>query len=433
MTPGIRRGFARGRKGDAMRVLQWACCVLTMTMLVDPATVRGQLLQGIPRSPIETMGGSTERMPEGVYLMPWLATGVVYDDNVFFSTRDRRQEDVFLRVTPGLQASYQSTRLTAIANYRFDSEVYNKFSELSTVQQRQFGTVELRGRLSNNLNLNGIMGYAQTRTPYELNFLTSAQTARFETERFFINPSTEYRIDSLTKFRGEYAFSKDIFADEVNINSHIFNLGLERKVSAHDWIGPAYVGRHFTFGGNLESPIAGFIGGNAEDVTSHAFLLSWAHDFTTDTRLDVRAGPRFTNGSLDDRPEAYVGLRRRIPNGEVTLGYTSALTTIIGTVGATRTDSVGVRVVYEPVKHFTLTAAPSAAWVKSSSFQGTIYTAYVEAAYQFNKYVTAKGSAYFSYQESDFFTDGVVTAENVVIPRNVYWLRLEFTYPSRWQ
>jgi hypothetical protein len=47
--------------------------------------------------------------------------------------------------------------------------------------------------------------------------------------------------------------------------------------------------------------------------------------------------------------------------------------------------------------------------------------------------VTAKGSAYFSYQESDFFTDGVVTAENVVIPRNVYWLRLEFTYPSRWQ
>ena len=50
MTTGIRRGFARGRKGDAMRVLQWACCVLTMTMLVDPATVRAQLLQGIPRT-----------------------------------------------------------------------------------------------------------------------------------------------------------------------------------------------------------------------------------------------------------------------------------------------------------------------------------------------------------------------------------------------
>ena len=211
----IRRGFARGRKGDAMRVLQWACCVLTMTMLVDPATVRAQLLQGIPRSPIETMSGSTERMPEGIYLMPWLATGVVYDDNVFFSTRDRRQEDVFLRVTPGLQGSYQSTRLTVIANYRFDSEVYNKFSELSTVQQRQFGTVELRGRPSNNLNLNGIVGYAQTRTPYELNFLTSAQTARFKTERILHQSERRVPHRFVDQISRRVRFFKDIFADEV--------------------------------------------------------------------------------------------------------------------------------------------------------------------------------------------------------------------------
>jgi hypothetical protein len=416
-----------------MRTLRLASCGLFLSLLLHVDTASAQLVQGIPRSPIETLGGSTEKMPEGVYIMPWLATGVVYDDNVFFTTRDRKQEDVFLRVTPGLQGSYQSTPLTVIANYRFDSEVYNKQHDLNNVVQRQFGTVELRGRPSNALNLNLLTGYAQTNTPFELNFLTSAQAARFETERYFVNPNAEYRMDALTRFRGEYAYSKDIFADEVDINSHIFNLGMERRVGTHDWIGPAYVGRHFTFGGNLESPIAGFIGGNPENVTSHAFLVSWAHDFSADTRLDVRAGPRITNGELDDRPEAYVAIRRRIHNGEVSLGYTSALTTIIGTVGATQTDSVGVRFVYEPVRHLTFTLAPTAAWVRSSSFRGTIYTGYVEAAYQFNKYVTAKGSAYFSYQNSDFITDGMVTAENVIIPRNVYWFRLEFTYPSRWQ
>jgi hypothetical protein len=391
-----------------------------------------QLMQGIPRSPIEMMSGSTERMPEGVYIMPWIATGVVYDDNVFFTTRDRKQGDAFLRVTPGLQGSYQSTPFTLIANYRFDSEVYNKQHDLTNAQQRQFATLDFRGRPSNNLNLNLLTGYAQTHTPFELNVLTSAQAARFETERFFANPSAEYRMDALTRFRGEYGFSKDIFSGEVEINSHIFNLAMERRVGTHDWIGPGYVGRHFTFGGNLTSPIAGFIGGNPENVTSHAPLVTWAHDFTADTRLDVRAGPRFTNGVLDDRPEAYVGLRRRITNGELTLGYTSALTTIIGTVGATQTDSVGARFVYEPVRHLTFTTAATAAWIKSSAFRGTIYTGYVEAAYQFNKYVTAKGSGYFSYQQSDFFTDGVMTAENVIIPRNVYWLRLEFTYPTRW-
>ena len=406
---------------------------LLILMLLNTNTVSAQLMQGIPRSPLQTLSGSTEKMPEGVYLMPWIAAGVVYDDNLFFTTRDRRQEDVFLRVTPGLQGSYQSTPITVIANYRFDSEVYNKFSDLNNAQQRQFGTVELRGRPSNHLNVNGIVGYAQTNTPYELNFLTSAQAARFKTERYFVNPSTEYRFDAVTRFRGEYAYSKDIFSGEVEINSNIFNLGLERRIGTHDWIGPAYVGRHFTFGGDLNSPIAGFVGGNPENVTSHALVASWTHEFTTDTRLDVRAGPRVTNGSLDDRPEAYVGIRRRIPNGDVTVGYTSALTTIIGTVGATQTDSVGVQLTYEAVKHLTFTVAPTAAWVKSSAFQGSIYTAYVEAAYQVNKYVTAKGSAYFSYQDVDFISNGVVTAENVIIPRNVYWLRLEFTYPTRWQ
>lgn len=164
---------------------------LLIPMLLNANTVSAQVMQGIPRSPIEAMSGSSDRMPEGWYVMPWVATGVVYDDNVFFAPRGQQQEDVFLRVTPGLQGSYQSTPVTVIANYRFDSEVYNKLTNLDAVQQRQFGTVELRGRPSNNLNLNGIVGYAQTRTPYELNFLTSAQTARIKTERVFVNPNAD--------------------------------------------------------------------------------------------------------------------------------------------------------------------------------------------------------------------------------------------------
>ena len=67
--------------------------------------------------------------------MPWIAAGVVYDDNVFFLPRNLKQDDVFLRVTPGLQASYQSTPLTVIANYRFDAEEYSKHDSLSSYFQ----------------------------------------------------------------------------------------------------------------------------------------------------------------------------------------------------------------------------------------------------------------------------------------------------------
>jgi len=301
---------------------------------------------------------------------------------------------------------------------------------LNSAAQRQFGTIEMRARPSSSLTLANTAGYAQTNTPFELNLLTSAQVARFRTERFFESPSAEYRLDSLTRLSGSYGYSKDIFAD-VEINSHIFNLGFDRRIGSHDTIGPAYVGRYFTFGGNL-TPMTGFIGGDPDPVQSHALMIAWGHEFSTDTRLDVRVGPRVTDGSLDKRPEAFVGLRRRIQGGELSLAYASAITTIIGTVGASRVDSLTLSATYEPVKHLTFTLSPTAAWIASSSFSTSVYTAYVETAYQFNKYVTAKGSAYFSYQEGNFLPIGGATSENLFIARNVYWLRLEFTYPMRW-
>ena len=57
----------------AMRNLRLASWGLLIPMLLNANTVSAQLLQGIPRSPIETMGGSVDRMPEGWYVMPWVA------------------------------------------------------------------------------------------------------------------------------------------------------------------------------------------------------------------------------------------------------------------------------------------------------------------------------------------------------------------------
>jgi len=406
---------------------------LIVPMLFEPQNVTAQLFQTIPPSPIEKASGSTERIPEDFYIMPWIAGGVVYDDNVFFQPRNLKQGDGFIRVTPGLQASYQSTPLTVVANYRFDAEKYNKFDSLSSFFQRQFATLEFRGRPSNNWTLNNTFGFAQTHTPFELNVLTLAQSARFKTERYFVTPSTEYRLDPLTRIRGDYGYSKDIFNGGPEINSNIWTIAMDRRVGSHDWLGPYYVGRYFTFGGDFTGFVPGFLGGNPDPVTSNALLLSWGHEFTTDTRLDVRVGPRMVNGDLDNEPEAFVGLHRRLPGGELSLAYVNALTTVIGTFGAATTNSIVLRGVYEPFRHWTFTLQPTAAWLKSSTFTANVYTAYVEAAYQFNKYLTGKGSAYFSYMDTDIISSTQTAPGTLIIPRNVYWLRLEFTYPTRWQ
>ncbi|ALA59065.1 hypothetical protein [Nitrospira moscoviensis] len=404
-------------------VRAWLC-----VLVLAPTVASAQLTQGIPRSPIDPAVAAGEQVPEDLYIMPWIATGVVYDDNVFFSTSGRRQDDVFLRVSPGLQASYQSAPFTVVGNYRFDSEVYNKFTELNAAQQRQFGTVDMRWRPSTSTIVTNQVGYAQTNTPFELNVLTAFQAARFRSERYFVNPGAEYRLDPRTTLNGQYAYSKDIFAGSVETNAHIFNLRADHRIGAHDTIGPAYVGRYFTFSGDFTG-FFGFLGANASNFESHALMASWSHEFSADTRLDMRVGPRLSNGELDDRPEALVGLRRRIPNGEVNLTYISAVTTIIGTVGGTRTETLLLGLTYEPVKHLLVTVSPLVSWSKNATFDVTTYAGTLEAAYQFNKYVTAKGSAYFSYQEGTFGE----AANLFVVNRNVYWLRLEFTYPSRWQ
>ena len=87
-------------------------------MMLEPQDAAAQLMQGIPPSPIERLSGSTERIPQDFYIMPWITAGVVYDNNVFFQQRSLAQDDVFLRVSPGLQASYQSTPLSDSYGYR---------------------------------------------------------------------------------------------------------------------------------------------------------------------------------------------------------------------------------------------------------------------------------------------------------------------------
>jgi len=401
---------------------------MVLLAVLLPGTVAAQLIQGIPESRVGPTVASGDRVPEGVYVMPWIATGVLYDDNVFFSVNGRRQDDVFLRVTPGLQASYQSSPFTIVGNYRFDSEVYHKHTEINSAQQRQFGTIDMRARPSSNLTLANTAGYAQTRTPFELNLLTSVQVSRFRTERYFENPSAEYRLDPLNRLTGSYVYSKDLFSG-LEINTNIFNAAFERRVGQHDTLGSAYLGRHFSFGGNVQA----FTLGNAEPTTTHALQVVWGHEFSADTRLDVRIGPRLVNGSLDGRPEAFVAIRQRIQGGELSLGYTSAVTTLIGTAGTTRLDSLILGGSYQPAKQVIVTVGTSGAWISSTTFSTNVYTAFVETAYQFNKYVAVKGSAFFSYQEGNFRPTGGAAANDIIIGRNVYWLRLEFTYPTRWE
>src|SRR2546422_2130020 len=267
-----------------------------------PTAVMGQVTLGVLTPRVEKAAG---KPAEGFYVTPSLSVGELYDDNLFFSPTDRKQ-DFFTRVSPGLQAGYQSTPLTLLGGYTFDSEFYSKHQELNTVQMRQQSLIELKTMPTRPLTLSARGTYAKTRAPWELNTSTGTAIRRVIAERLAFNPSAAYQFDPLTRATGDYTFSDDSIKGGIRIDSHILRLDLDRQLMPSDSVGPGYIGRRFEFGG-------------FSTTTSHAFTLGGRHRFTPVTTLTVRAGPRVTGGSLDDRPEGLASVYHELRRGTLSL------------------------------------------------------------------------------------------------------------------
>jgi len=376
----------------------------------------GQVTLGQLIPPVEKAAG---KPAEGFYVTPSLSIGQLYDDNLFFSPTDRKQ-DFFTRVSPGIQTGYQSTPLMLLGGYTFDSEFYSKHQELNTIQMRQKALVELKAMPTQMLTLSARGTFAKSRAPWEFNSLTGAAIRRIVADRLEFDPSIAYRLDPITTATGEYTYSKDRIRDGITIDSNILRLDLDRKITPRDNVGPGYIGRQFEFGG-------------FETTTSHAPTLSWKHTLTPSTEIALRAGPRFTQGSLDDRPEALAWIRHRLPLGALSLTYSSTQTTLIGTPGPVTTESLGGSATYELLPYLLVTIAPAVIKITGETFKTTMYFSNVELSYQLTKSLALKGSHQFSLMSGNLNPLTGPGGGDVEIFHNMVWLRLVVTYPSRWQ
>lgn len=394
------------KSAGAQAIVAWAFVLLGV---FSPSVVKSQM-------PLIKKGTP----PADFYVIPKLSVGEVYDDNLFFSPSSRREDDLFTRVSPEIQAGYQSAPLTFMAGYTFDSEFYNKHHELTTAQMRQQGLIELRSRPSTSLTLSAKGNYFQTRTPFELNALTGTGVAvrRIRADSYSANPTVEYRLDSLTKAKGDYLYSKYLIEGGISIDSHIASLDLERRITAHDTVGPGYIGRHFAF--------AGF-----GSINSHAFTLEWARDLTPHTKVSLRAGPRFTAGSLDSKPEALAKIQHRLEGGELSFTYSSSLTTIVGAGDAATAESYSISGSYEPLQHLRLSIAPTLFKATSPSFSTTVHLVNFEATYQMTKQLALRTSYLFYLQKGSFKTLTGSTVIDEEILRDLVWIGLVFTNPIR--
>jgi len=390
-------------------------CVLFIGAALLPTAAIGQVILGQLTPRLEK---TAEQPAEGFYITPSLSVGEIYDDNLFFSST-QRAKDFFTRVSPVLQAGYQSTPLTLLGGYTFDSEFYSKHSELTTAQMRQRGLIELKATPDQALTLSVSGAYYQTKTPQELNLTTGLATRRVLAERYTGSPAFTYRFDPLTTAKGDYTYSKDLLAGFITIDSHIENLTLDHRLSPRDTVGPGYVGRQFAFSG-------------FPALTSHAFTLGWSHELTPLTSFTLRGGPRLTEGTVDRLPEALVSISHKLKSGQLSLAYASTLTTIIGQSAAARAQSITGKATTELLPKLVVSAVPAIFWVSSDIFKSTVYSVILEASHQLTKTLALQASYQYSFQRGSFNPQtGPTGPTNVEILHNIFLIRLTVTYPTR--
>ena len=348
----------------------------------------------------------------GNYLTPSLSVAEVYDDNVFYS-KSPRTHDFYTRISPGLNAGYQSAPLTVWGSYTFDSEIYSQHSELTDPQVRQRGLIELKATPVQVLTLSLPVAYFQSRTPQELNLLTGIAVGRVRAERYSTNPAFTYRYDPLTTVRGDYTYAKDLFAGGITIDSHIVNLALDCRLSPRDTVGPGYVGRRYAF--------AGF-----PALSSHAFTLGWSHELTPLTTFTLRGGPRLTEGVVDKLPEALASIRYKLKSGELSLGYASVQTTVFGLANSVSTQNITATATTELLPTLRLSVAPTFYKISSEAFKAKVYVMGLYASHQLTKTLAWEATYQFSIQQGS-----PPGQPEVEVLHNIFLIRLIFTYPVR--
>jgi len=319
----------------------------------------------------------------GLYLTPSFSITEAYNNNIFYTSSDRKA-DFLTRFSPGVLAGYESVPLTLLGGYTFDTEMFARLAELNTATARQKATISFRYLPTRLLNLSAKGEYAETQTPGELNVLSGLPAGRVRAQRFLLDPSIAYRFDPLTTGTLGYTFTRDEVRSAVTTDTHTVKAALNRQITSRDAGEFEYTSNSFVFG----------VGGTTK---AHVFTLGWTRELTPLLSFTLRAGPRFSDGSVN--PEVSATIRRKLKAGEVSLVSSRSQTTVIGEAATVTTDSVALVAKYKFLPFLELSASPSFFRTKLASSEAKVSRVKVDATFEVTKWLSLVGSYEFSFQK----------------------------------
>lgn len=360
----------------------------------------------------------------GIYLEPSVAVFQGYDDNLYY-TFDNEEGDRITRVTPALDAGYESERLNWSGRYSFDAEDYANNPELDSLLVRRFADLAFEYLPTSRLTLSGTAIYTKTRTPLDLTLsgggVPGLLIGRVGAERTVLRPAMSYRVSDRTTGLLAHTLTQDRLENGINSDVHMTELTFTSRLSATDTLDYGYLHRRYSFS-NLST--ADSLAAMEQSQDSHTPWAGWSHDFSARVNLVARAGPRIYEDSID--PYLLVTLARTHERGQLAVSYESNETTLLGEVGRVETETLSATLTHRFGEKLEVQLIPAVAHVSRGDFAVKIYRASLNASYAFNDRVSLTATYDYNFQRVDF--SGTPSAS---VSRSVVMLGITVMLPGR--
>jgi hypothetical protein len=412
----------------------------------------------------------------GFYVTPSFSAEEVYDDNIFSAPsstsssetpapsptpppvvrEEKREDDFITRLVPGLEAGYRSEPFTLLGSYFSQADIFASHSDLTQAQAGQSAYLESRYLPTRALTLSTNGSYVETQQPRNLNAVasdlpppsgeplpgtnvgTGLEGRRSRTTRVTVRPEASYKWDPVDSGRAGFLYTRTeqsgTRATEASPDAR-----LDHRFGERDVGDLGYAFRRFDFHLDLPPQAPPADGSPPPEPTqrssgstdSHLVTVGLKHDFTTRLRAELRAGPRYTEGSVD--PEAFAEIQYGLEQGALLAGYSRTQATVAGETEPVETETFSGGARYEPIR--SLLTQLQVGFSRNSTDAGSdvkVYSASLGAAYRVRKWLTFRLGYVFSFQRGSFVNVlSTTTRSDADILHNTVQLGLELSYPYR--
>jgi len=369
--------------------------------------------------------GPLAHAQSGFFVTPSLGVTSIYDDNLFFSFDNERQ-DVAARISPGLEVGYETPATNILTRYTFDAEYYDKFTELDSSNMRQFADIEANHQISRRVQLEGDVHYTKTNTPADLAIATGGPLqglllGRMEAQRIAVQPAVIVQLSARSEARVEYGYTSDELPGTIQNTTNLFATEFTHQITAPTRLDVGYIYRQYDFERPATEALPVAVA-NTQD--SHTPWVGVRHDLSDRLQFTGRAGPRIYDD--ETRPYVQLSLRRTHTGGDLILNYEHNETTLLGELGRHEAETYSAAFTHTIGQNFEIRITPAFGKLSQPNFAVDLYRAEMLARYRLTPYLFLTASLNMYYQEVEFASGAVDE-----VSRNIAMVGFQLMLPRR--